>query len=306
MSQWIVNYVKGCATCQQNKILMHKKKMLLYWITTKEGTCPFQQIAMDLITGLLKHNGKDVILTIVDHGCSRAAVFLPCTTMIIGPDIAQLYMDHVYKWFGLPTKVISNQDPTSCPTLARASQNDWESIKTCHPCSTCKLMEYQKGRTNGVEQYLCLVTSTLPDDWTQWLAIMMMVHNNWKNETTGLSPNQILLVSPTGRSVSQLFILEVKTAVLYMQDRLVIRCKKATKTDLPNNSLKATQVGWEFGKQHCSPVLHKENKLKACVSVIESLIYKSGSRVRIMVSHDAVRQYMRQCMYTGRNQHVRQ
>jgi hypothetical protein len=32
-----------------------------------------------------------------------------------------------------------------------------------------------------------------PDDWTQWLAIAIVVHNNRKNETTGLSPNQILL-----------------------------------------------------------------------------------------------------------------
>jgi hypothetical protein len=111
-------------------------------------------------------------------------------------------------------------------------------------------------------------------------------------------------MSPTGRGVSQLFVLEVETAVLYMQDRSAIRYKKATETDLPNDSLKATQVSWEFGKQHCSPVLHKENKLKACISVIESLIYKSGSRVRIMVSHDVARQYMRQCVYIGRNQHV--
>jgi transposase InsO family protein len=65
---------------------------------------------MDLITGLLKHKGKDAILTIVDHGCSQAAVFLPCATTITGLGIAQLYMDHVYKWFGLPTKVISDRD----------------------------------------------------------------------------------------------------------------------------------------------------------------------------------------------------
>jgi hypothetical protein len=31
---------------------------------------PFKQIVMDLITGLPKHNRKDAILTIVDHGCS--------------------------------------------------------------------------------------------------------------------------------------------------------------------------------------------------------------------------------------------
>jgi hypothetical protein len=111
MNQWIANYVKGCATCQQNKILTHRKKTPLYRITTSEQALPFQQIAMDLITGLPMHSGKNAILTIVDHGCSRAAIFLPCTTTITGPGIAQLYLDYVYRWFGLPTKVISDRDP---------------------------------------------------------------------------------------------------------------------------------------------------------------------------------------------------
>jgi len=35
--------------------------------------------------------------------------------------------------------------------------------------------------------------SVAPRDWTQWLALAMAVHNNRKNSTTGLSPNQIIL-----------------------------------------------------------------------------------------------------------------
>jgi hypothetical protein len=111
MKGWITDYIKGCTTCQQSKILTHRKKTPLYRITTEQGMLPFKQIAMDLITGLPKHKGKDAILMIVDHRCSRAAIFLPCTTTITGPGIAQLYMDHVYRWFGLPTKVISDRDP---------------------------------------------------------------------------------------------------------------------------------------------------------------------------------------------------
>jgi hypothetical protein len=97
MNEWIANYIKGCAICQQNKILTHQKKTPLYWITTEQGTLPFKQVVMDLIMGLLKHKGKDAILTIMDHGCSWAAVFLPCATTITGLGIAQLYMDHIYK-----------------------------------------------------------------------------------------------------------------------------------------------------------------------------------------------------------------
>ncbi len=103
MCQWISDYVKGCANCQQNKIITHRKKVPLYRITTNENALPFQQIAMDLITGLPQQHRYNAILTIIDHGCSRAAIFLPCTDTIMGPGIAQLCLDHVYRWFGLPS-----------------------------------------------------------------------------------------------------------------------------------------------------------------------------------------------------------
>ena len=96
MRQWIEDYVKGCATCQQNKILTYRVKNPLYCIPTVSNAQPFKRIAMDLITGLPKKGDKDAILTIVDQGCSQAAIFLPCSTTITGLQIAQLYLDHIY------------------------------------------------------------------------------------------------------------------------------------------------------------------------------------------------------------------
>ena len=109
IKEWVVEYIKGCTTCQQSKILTHRKHTPLYCIPTKEGTLPFQVIAMDLITGLPAKKGLDTILTIMDHGCSRAALFLPCSMHITG--IAQLYLNHIYPWYGLPRKIISDRDP---------------------------------------------------------------------------------------------------------------------------------------------------------------------------------------------------
>ena len=108
---WIEQYVKGCATCQQNKNLTHRKHTPLYKITVPEGAPPFTQVAIDLITGLPKSQGFDSILTIVDHGCTQGAIFLPCSMTINGPQIAQLYLKHVYPWFGLPQCLISDRDP---------------------------------------------------------------------------------------------------------------------------------------------------------------------------------------------------
>ena len=92
MNQWITDYIKGCATCQKNKIQTHRRRTLPFGITTTPDMKPFSQITLDLITGLPQVNGKNTILTIVNHGCSRVAAFIPCTTNITGPGIAQLYL----------------------------------------------------------------------------------------------------------------------------------------------------------------------------------------------------------------------
>ena len=96
IKEWITDYVKGCATCQQNKILTHRTKTPLYCIPTEPNAHPFQWVAMDLITGLPTICGKNTILTIVDQGCSCAAIFLACDMTIMGLGITQLYLNHMY------------------------------------------------------------------------------------------------------------------------------------------------------------------------------------------------------------------
>ena len=120
MKEWIADYVKGCATCQQNKILTHRQKAPIYRIPSQVGTLPFQSVAMDLITGLPERCNHNAILTIVDQGCSRAAVFLPCNTAITGAGLAQLYFDNVVRWFGIPRRIISDRNPRFTSHFAKA------------------------------------------------------------------------------------------------------------------------------------------------------------------------------------------
>jgi hypothetical protein len=66
MKEWIAEYIKGCAICQQNKVLTHRKTTPTYRIPTEENARPFQRVTMDLIMGLPTIKGRDAILTIVD------------------------------------------------------------------------------------------------------------------------------------------------------------------------------------------------------------------------------------------------
>ena len=148
---------------------------------------------MDLITGLPQINRKDTILTIVDHGCSRAAIFIPCATTIMGPGIAQLYLQNVYPWFGLPSRVISDRDPRFTSQFGKAL-----TTKLGINCNTSTAFHLQtdglsERKNQWVKQYLRIVMSANPQDWMQWLALALAVHNNRRNTTTGLLPNQILL-----------------------------------------------------------------------------------------------------------------
>ena len=153
----------------------------------------FSQIAMDLITGLPQSNEKDAILTIVDHGCSRAAIFLLCSTTITRPGIAQLYLQNVYPWFGLPTRIISGWDLRFTSQFGRvitAKLGINQNISTVFHPQTDGLSER---KNQWVEQYLQIITSTNPEDWTQWLTLATAIYNNRRNTMTGLLPNQILL-----------------------------------------------------------------------------------------------------------------
>ena len=178
--------------CQQTKIQTHKWHTPIYWIPTTPNTLPFQTVAMDLITGLPSWWGFNAILTIIDHGCSRAAVFLPCTTNMSGPGIAQLYLDHIYWWFGLPTKIISDRDPHFTSHFGKVITKKLgiqQNLSTAFHPQMDGLSEW---KNQWVEQYLCTITALYPKDWSYWIAVTSAVHNNWINSTTGLSPNQIL------------------------------------------------------------------------------------------------------------------
>ena len=101
LREFAKQYVKGCPTCQSNKVRRQKKAPLQHLDTPVEAG-PFQYISMDLITDLPISEGYDTILTIVDQGCSKATKLIPCTKTITGDGVAQLYLRHLFPWFGLP------------------------------------------------------------------------------------------------------------------------------------------------------------------------------------------------------------
>src|SRR5258708_32522494 len=127
-----------------------------------EHNLTYQKNDIDQITGMPKIRVKDAILTISEHGCSWAGLFLPCSTTITGPGIAALYLKNVYPWLGLPKKVITDRDPRFTSHFGKglaikigAQQN----ISMAFHPRTDGLSER---KNQWIAQYLRIVTLTAP------------------------------------------------------------------------------------------------------------------------------------------------
>jgi hypothetical protein len=113
---------------------------------------------------------------------------VPCRTNIDTSGLANLFIEHIWRYHGLPETIISDRGSVL------ASQF-WKFV--CHRLgielkfSTPFHLEID-GQTeciNGVmEQYLRCYVNYLQDDWSNWLPLAEFAANNQASETTGISP----------------------------------------------------------------------------------------------------------------------
>ena len=104
----VMDYVKGCAKCQRHKVNNRPMRAALNPIYPKPEAMPFETVAIDFITKLPLSQGYDSILTVTDHDCTKAAIFIPCNEEINAEQTAALYLQKVVTNFGLPSKIISD------------------------------------------------------------------------------------------------------------------------------------------------------------------------------------------------------
>jgi len=96
MRQDVADYVKGCAECQRNKVNTRPTKAASSPIFPIHEAMPFETVALDFITKLPISQGYDSILTITDHDCTKAALFIPCKESMTAEETAGLIIQHVF------------------------------------------------------------------------------------------------------------------------------------------------------------------------------------------------------------------
>jgi len=188
-----MEYIKGCATCQMNKVNTNPSKPPVYPITPVPDALPFQTITLNFITKLPESLGNDTILMITDHDCLKASIFIPCKEAIDSEGVAKLYLQHVVPHYGLPKKIISDRDTRFTSNFMKelcCILGIKQNISTAYHPQT----DGQSERTNqSLEQYLCIVCGKDQHAWAEWLPLVQYIRNSWPSSTTKKTPYELIL-----------------------------------------------------------------------------------------------------------------
>jgi len=108
MNERIIDFVRSCPECQQNKASRHQPYGLSSPLELPYA--PWQSIAMDFITELPISDECDQLWVII-HQFTKMAHFLPLRKEgKTAADLAVIFAREVWKYHGLPTDIVSDRD----------------------------------------------------------------------------------------------------------------------------------------------------------------------------------------------------
>ena len=103
----VKEYIKSCDTCQRSKYENLSPSGLLQPLTIPDQT--WKEITMDFIDCLRRSLGRSAIFVLVDR-LTKYAHFIPLSHPYTSKVIAGIFVDNIYKLYGLPKIIISDRD----------------------------------------------------------------------------------------------------------------------------------------------------------------------------------------------------
>jgi len=142
---------------------------------------------MDFIEQLPSSSGYTAILVVIDC-LSKQAVFIPTHNTITSPELAKLFLLHVFSKHKVPSHITSDHRTEFVSHFFCSLR------KALDICLHFTFSYHSKGdgqmecTNQTLEQYLCIYCNSQQDNWSELLPLAEFIYNNAPSTTTGVSP----------------------------------------------------------------------------------------------------------------------
>ena len=180
------DWCKTCPECQRNKLGNQAPAGLLRPLPIP--SYPWESMSMDLMTDLpTTADGHDSIVVFCCR-LTKILHFVPCCKTVTAPQLASLFVQHVFRAHGLPKNIISDRDP-------RFTSHFWKTVFTLLG-TTLNMSTSFHPQTDGqserafrtLQQMLRSYMSPRQNDWEECVPLLEFAYNNSKQASTGFSP----------------------------------------------------------------------------------------------------------------------
>lgn len=150
---------------------------------------------MDLIVTLLKSNGFDTILVIIDR-FTKTCIFTAKVTDFTAEAIAEIFQERVVTRGFLPSKFITDRDPRLIMSFSKIL---CRRLRIDHR-KTAAFRAQTDGAAEPMNQTLEVALrnyiSPRQNNWSKHLYLMELAYNTSKSATTGFAPYELLYAQP--------------------------------------------------------------------------------------------------------------
>jgi hypothetical protein len=185
MLRTIARYIRNCHACQRAHIPRDKTPGFLHPLPVPER--PGQHFTMDFKSFPKDKLGYDSIFVIIDR-LSKKPISIPCYKTCTAKDLAQIFIEHVFRHQGIPTSIVSDRGPQFISDF-------WQEFTRILGIKT-KLSTAHKATTDGqteimnqyIDQRLRPFVNHYQDNWSQMLPLMDLAQYTLYHESIGMSP----------------------------------------------------------------------------------------------------------------------
>jgi hypothetical protein len=184
MDDDIKRFVRNCHACRRSTVPRDKTPGLLHPLPVPDR--PWQHISVDFKSFPRDSHGYDMIAVFVDR-LGKRPISIPCYRTIDAPELARLYVIHVYKYYGPATTVVSDRGPQ----FVSAFWDEFNRILGTKVKLSTAFHPQTDGQTENANQYidqrLRPFVNYYQDNWSELIHIVDFAAAALPHDSTGLS-----------------------------------------------------------------------------------------------------------------------